>query len=207
MLATLFYHQLSLQYHIPDSMSLRCRDSPTRLTYRMGTPNRECRRINISKHNDIHSSSLFFIKNYDDHIEFSLDVPGVKINDLNVQVENGVMTVSGLRTIGIGYDSPVCKRRRVLHRFEIDDRVDSEKVTANLLNGVLTISLPKAEPSKPVQVQINEGHNNVKEDNGDTNRNEIQNDTDSSNDDDIVIVETVENKEEEMGESDGAMKS
>jgi HSP20 family protein len=188
----------------------------------MGTPNRECRRINISKHNDIHSSSrffniskhndivsssLFFIKNHDDHIEFSLDVPGVKIDDLSVKVENGVMTVSGLRTIGIRSDSPVCKRRRMLHRFEIDDRVDSENVTANLLNGVLTISLPKAEPSKLVQIQINEGHNNVKEDNGDTNRNEIQNDTGSSNDEDIVIVETVENKEEVIGESDGAMKS
>jgi HSP20 family molecular chaperone IbpA len=207
MLATLFYHQPSLQYHIPDSMALRCKDSPTRLTYRMGTPNRECRRINISKHNDINSSSLFFIKNHDDHIEFSLDVPGVKIDDLSVKVENGVMTVSGLRSIGIRSDSPVYKRRQVLHRFEIDDRVDSENVTANLLNGVLTISLPKAEPSKQVQIQINEGHNNVKEDNEDTNHNDIQSDTDSSNDEDIVIVETVENKEEVMGESNGAMKS
>ena len=203
MLATLFYHQPSLQYHLPNNMTLRCKDSPERLTYRMVAPNRECRRINT--HNDTSSSSRFFIKNQDDHIEFSLDVPGVKIDDLSVQVENGVMTVSGVRTIDIGSDNPLRKRRRVLHRFEVDDRVDSEKVTANLLNGVLTISLPKAEPSKPVQIPINEGDNNGKEDNEDSNDNEIQNGTDSSNDDDIVIVETVENKEEVMGESDSVM--
>ena len=207
MLATLFYHPPSSQYHPTDIMRLRCKASPERLTYRMGTPNPGCQRSNISKCNDISSSGRFFIKDNDDRIVLSLDVPGIKIDDLSVEVENGVMTVSGQRTIGIGSDSPRCKKRQVFHQLMISDRVDPENVTANLLNGVLTISFPKMEPSKPLQIKIIEGHNNIKETKEEINQNESQNDREIGSDDDLVIVETVENKEEVMDESDGVMKS
>jgi HSP20 family protein len=207
MLATLFYHPSSLKYHLTDSMRLRRKASPKRLTYRMGRPNPGCQRRKISKCNDIRSSGRFFIKNDDDRIVFSLDVPGIKIDDLSVEVENGVMTVLGQRTIDIGSDSPRCKKRRVFHQLKISDRVDPENVTANLLNGVLTISFPKTEPSKPSQIKIIEGHNNIKETKGEISQNESQNDRETGNEDDLVLVETVENKEDVMDESDGVMKS
>jgi HSP20 family protein len=207
MLATLFYHPDSLQNHIPDNMSLRCNASPKRLIYQMGTSNRECQRINGSKYDHIRTSgqSSFFIKNDDGRIELSLNVPGIKVDALTVELENGVMTVSGQRTIGIGSDSPKSKRRRVFHRFEVNDTVDPENVTANLLNGVLAISLPNREPSKPRQIKIIEGCDDIQEGNGEINQNDIRYDTHDSSDDDLVIVETVENKEEVMHESDGAM--
>ena len=207
MLATLFYHPPSSQHHLTDSMRLRFKSSPERLTYWIGTPNPGCQRSNISKCDDIRSSGRFFIKDNDDRIVLSLDVPGIKIDDLSVEVENGVMKVSGQRTIGIRSDSPQSKKRRVFHQLKISDRIDPENVTANLLNGVLTILCPKAEPSKPLQIKIIEGHNNIKETKGEINQNESQNNRDAGSDNDLVIVETIENKEDVMDESDGVMKS
>jgi HSP20 family protein len=188
-------------------MRLRCKASPERLTYRMGTPNPGCQRSNISKCDDIRSSGRFFIKDYDDRIVLSLDVPGIKIDDLSVEVENGVMTVSGQRTIGIGSDSPQSKKRQVFHQLKISDRIDPENVTANLLNGVLTISFPKTKPSKPLQIKIIEGHNNIKETKEEINQYESQNNREAGSDNELVIVETIENKEDVMDESDGVMKS
>jgi len=173
----------------------------------MGRPNPRYQQRNISMCDDIRSSGRFFIKNHDDRIVFSLDVPGIKIDDLSVEVENGVMTVSGQRTIGIRSDSPQSKKRRVFHQLKISDRIDPENVTANLLNGVLTILCPKAEPSNPLQIKIIEGNNNIKETKGEINQNEIQNDREAGSDNDLVIVETIENKEDVMDESDGVMKS
>jgi HSP20 family molecular chaperone IbpA len=219
MLATLFYHPTSLKNHVPETMSLRCKTSPKRLIYDMGRPNRECRRINSAAYDNMRSSDRLLVKNDGERVEISLDVPGIKINDLSVEVENGVMTVSGQRTIGMGSDSSQSKRRRVFHQFKVSDRVNAENVTANLLNGVLTISFPKQEPSKPQQIKVIEGcddiqegngninENDIQEGNGNINENDIQNDTQGSSDDDLVIVETVENKEEVNNESEGAIKS
>jgi HSP20 family molecular chaperone IbpA len=207
MLATLFYHPTSLENHVPETMSLRCKTSPKRLIYDMGRPNRECRRMNSAAYDNISSFDRLDINHDGERVEISLDVPGIKINDLSVEVENGVMTVSGQRTIGMGSDSSQSKRRRVFHQFKVSDRVNPENITANLLNGVLTVSFPKQEPSKPRQIKVIEGCDDIQEGNGNINENEIQNDTQGSGDDDLVIVETVENKEEVNNKSEGATKS
>jgi HSP20 family protein len=207
MLATLFYHPYSLQYDLPDSMILGCKASPKRLSYRIGTSHRGYQRRNISKCDDIDSYGRFFMKNHDDRIEISLDVPGIKSDDLNLNVENGMMTVSGQRTIHIGSDSPQSKRRRVFHQLKLSDTVDVENISANLSNGILTISLPKMEPPKPLQIKITERHSSIEDVKQQINQDQTHNESERSNEDDLVIVETVENKEEVTGESDDTMKS
>jgi len=209
MLATLFYHQPSFPSHLADSISLHCKDYPKRFTNRLDAPNRRCQQSNISKYDKITNSDRFFVSDNDENcIEVSLDIPGIKIDDLSVKVENGIMTVSGQRTIGIGCDSTSSKRRRVLHRFKINERIDPENVTANLVNGVLTISLPKTELPKPLQIQVIENNNNnIVEVNGHINQSKIQNHEEISNDDDLVIVETVQDKEEVVDENNRTMKS
>jgi len=85
------------------------------------------------------------------------DLPGVKPTDVDVRFENGELTIHGRRT--------PChnNKRRALweyepahyHRaFRLTEDVASDKIEAELKNGVLTVRLPKAEAAKPRRIAV-----------------------------------------------------
>jgi hypothetical protein len=90
-----------------------------------------------------------------DRIQLSVDIPGVKASDLDVKVENGILTISGTRKIvleGGGY-----KRFRFEKNFSIDaDSVDVQKMTANLQAGVLVLKAPKQKRAGPHIIKVTE---------------------------------------------------
>lgn len=85
------------------------------------------------------------------------DLPGVPKENIEIRVDNGVLTIKG-RT---AHDTPgeaVYTEYQLLsfHRqFELSDQVDQEKISATMKQGVLYISLPKAEQPKPRQISVN----------------------------------------------------
>ncbi len=85
------------------------------------------------------------------------DLPGVAREGLDVRVENDVLTIRGASRDGLPGD-PVYREFELANyfrQFELSDKVDQSKITAELKHGVLTLKLPKAEAAKPKKIEIN----------------------------------------------------
>jgi HSP20 family molecular chaperone IbpA len=89
----------------------------------------------------------------DDQFTLTMDLPGVKSDQLTVQVEGGgVLNISADRSTPNG--TIVAYRQR----FAVDeDTVDAAGLKVNLADGVLTLTLPKIEAAKPIIVAVMEG--------------------------------------------------
>jgi HSP20 family protein len=96
----------------------------------------------------------------DDHgYLFKIDLPGVKKEEVTVQIENGVLTIAGERKTGREQ-----KIRRV-HRierayggftrgFELPEDAETGNVDASFKDGVLTVVVAKAEHAKPRKIDV-----------------------------------------------------
>jgi HSP20 family protein len=102
------------------------------------------------------------IHEYADRFEFYVDVPGVDPKNVELTLEDGVLTLSGRReqlSQSKRGDEPQYQRteRGLGHfyrRFVLPDTVDSEKVNASGNNGVLTVTVPKQAKAMPRRIQI-----------------------------------------------------
>ncbi len=87
------------------------------------------------------------------------DLPGVDLKDIDVQVENGTLTVKGARKFEReeapkGYHRIERSYGNFVRSFSVPETVDTEKIAAEYTNGVLSVSLPKKEAAKPKQVKV-----------------------------------------------------
>jgi len=90
----------------------------------------------------------------DSTIVASLDLPGVEKKDVEVSVSNGFLTISGERKnisgeSGEGRIWQETSFGTFKRTFELTEAVVEDKIKAQFKNGVLKISLPKAEEVKP----------------------------------------------------------
>ena len=90
---------------------------------------------------------------------FHAELPGLTKEDIHITLENNVLRISGERKL----EKDV--KKESYHRvertygtfartFTLPTQVDSEKVQAAFQNGILTISVPKAEMAKPRRIEI-----------------------------------------------------
>jgi HSP20 family protein len=96
----------------------------------------------------------------DTELIFKVDAAGVSQKDIDVQLENGTMTLKGERTFE--KDDKVKGYHRIersygvfARSFTLPDTVDPESVRADYASGVLTITLPKRELAKPRAIKVN----------------------------------------------------
>jgi HSP20 family protein len=87
------------------------------------------------------------------------DLPEVDPNKVEVQLENNTLTLKGERKFeqeknNRGYHRIERSYGAFVRAFSLPDTVDSEKVTADYKNGVLTIKVPKKEIAKPKSVKV-----------------------------------------------------
>ena len=91
---------------------------------------------------------------YDEKVSIVAEIPGLDKNQLNVEVEEGVLIISGDKH-GITEESGAKVLRRELksssfkRSFELGDLLDGNNISANFKDGVLSINVPKIEPEKP----------------------------------------------------------
>ena len=93
-------------------------------------------------------------------VVFSCDVPGVKQDDLEVTLENHVLTIKGRRKFDSKDNEQVVLGRpygAFCRAFTLPDMVDEENRAANLTDGVLTVRIPKHAKAKPRRIQIGDG--------------------------------------------------
>lgn len=81
------------------------------------------------------------------------ELPGVTKDAIDLNVENGVLTVNVRKTDT--FDGEEGERvRRFSRGITVGDDIDVDNVTAKLENGILTVTLPKAEERKPRKIAI-----------------------------------------------------
>lgn len=87
-----------------------------------------------------------------------LEIPGVEKKDLDVQLENDLLRIEG-RIDFKKYDGlePLYSEYNVGHfarSFSLSSQIDAKRITAALEDGVLTLTLPKAEDARPRRIAI-----------------------------------------------------
>ena len=96
---------------------------------------------------------------YDDKVGVVAEIPGLDKKDLSVEVEDGVLTISGDKH-GL-FDDKGAKviRRELKHSsfkrsFELGELLDGENIKASFKDGLLSIEIPKTEPELPKRTEV-----------------------------------------------------
>jgi len=96
-----------------------------------------------------------------DHLQLWADMPGVSEKDVQVALENDVLTIQGAVNTGM-YEglSPVYTEYNVgnyYRRFVLHESIDGAGIKATMRNGVLELTLPKVEAAKPRRIEVTVG--------------------------------------------------
>ena len=85
-----------------------------------------------------------------------VDLPGVPSEDVTINLDKGVLTVRGERKspFGLNSEAKPPTNGKFEHSFPVPETVDTESIDATYKDGVMTITLRKAEASQPRQIQI-----------------------------------------------------
>ena len=91
---------------------------------------------------------------YNDKVGIVAEIPGLDKSQLDVEVEDGVLTISGDKH-GVWEEEGATVLRRELkassfkRSFQLGELLDGDNIKAVFKDGVLSISVPKTEPEKP----------------------------------------------------------
>ena len=96
------------------------------------------------------------VREFEDRFDFVVDVPGVDAGQLDITVDDGVLTLSGERAANGAGELRRSERAggRFERRFRLPDAVASEDPNATYRDGVLTISVPKQARPVPRRIPI-----------------------------------------------------
>lgn len=94
----------------------------------------------------------------EDDLTLVMEMPGVEKDNLDVKIEDDVLQIEGqIDFANYAEMQPVYTEYNVGHytrRFHLSNRIDQDKISATVVDGVLTLKLPKAEEAKPRKIKI-----------------------------------------------------
>ncbi|MCW9024737.1 MAG: Hsp20/alpha crystallin family protein [Gammaproteobacteria bacterium] len=99
------------------------------------------------------------IRETDTAFEIHADIPGVDPKDIDVHMENGVLSIKGERQSENkeereGYKRVERSRGTFYRRFSLPDTAVADKITAKSNHGVLEITIPKQEQQQPRKITV-----------------------------------------------------
>ncbi|NTV15111.1 MAG: Hsp20/alpha crystallin family protein [Desulfobulbaceae bacterium] len=93
-----------------------------------------------------------------DHFELQAEIPGLRKDDLNIRIQGNYLEISGKHRneTPTGFTAQSLERldANFSRSFTLPVDIAQEKVEASLRNGILIMTLPKAETAKPRQINV-----------------------------------------------------
>ena len=95
-----------------------------------------------------------------DHFVVNVELPGLKKEEIDLSFQEGVLSISGDRKHTVeNKDGQTFRSERYFGKFQrsvtLPASVDSAKISASYKDGILSVTLPKAEEAKPKQIAVN----------------------------------------------------
>ena len=99
------------------------------------------------------------IKETEKAYTLTADIPGVDPKDIDVHMEDGILTVKGERDLKREEEKEGYKRVERVHgsfyrRFSLPESVDADNITAKCNNGVLEVTIPKLEKASARKITV-----------------------------------------------------
>jgi HSP20 family protein len=93
-----------------------------------------------------------------DNVIAVIELPGMRKEDIEISLHDGMLTIAGERRTETQDGEKAERSERYVGKFRrsitLPTRVDANKVSATYKDGILTVTLPKAEEAKPKQIQV-----------------------------------------------------
>jgi HSP20 family protein len=93
-----------------------------------------------------------------DHFVAVVELPGMRKEDIDISLHDGTLTISGERKHESNNGDTAQRTERYVGTFRrsvsLPTRVDASKVNATYEDGILKVTLPKAEEAKPKQIKV-----------------------------------------------------
>ena len=93
-----------------------------------------------------------------DNVVAVVELPGMRKEDIDVSLHDGMLTIAGERQSSSSEGENAERTERFSGKFRrsvtLPTRVDASKVSASYKDGILTVTLPKAEEAKPKKVEV-----------------------------------------------------
>lgn len=93
-----------------------------------------------------------------DNVVALVELPGMRKEDIEISLHDGMLTISGERKSEQKEGETAERSERFVGKFRrsitLPTRVDATKVSATYKDGILSVTLPKAEEAKPKQIQV-----------------------------------------------------
>ena len=94
----------------------------------------------------------------EDALTLVMEMPGVEKDNIDIKLENDVLQIEGRIDLSAYAElDPLYTEYNIGHyarKFSLSSKVNKEKISAEMGDGVLTLSLPKAEETKPRRIEI-----------------------------------------------------
>jgi HSP20 family protein len=98
------------------------------------------------------------IREHTDRWVLEADLPGVSIEDIEILLDEGVLTIRGERKIAADEAASYKRRERergtFVRRFQLPDAVNAEGISARSQRGVLTVTIPKQPAVQPRRIEV-----------------------------------------------------
>jgi HSP20 family protein len=99
---------------------------------------------------------------YDDRIGIIAEIPGLDKKDLKVDVEEGILHISGDKHGLFDDEGAKVIRKELKHSsfkrsFELGEQLNGDKIKASFKDGLLSIAIPKVEPTEPKKLSVKIG--------------------------------------------------
>lgn len=103
--------------------------------------------------------SSYDLEESESHFLLTMDLPGIKSEDLSITSENNVLTIHAKREKKHSNDTDSTKTYgryygELQRSFHLPENVNAEAIEANYENGELSIALPKLEKAKPKKIEV-----------------------------------------------------
>ncbi len=98
----------------------------------------------------------------DEAIMVKAELPGIKKDDIQLKIHDGILTISGQKKSENNNEKEKIYRNERMYgpfcrSFSLPTTVDAGKIKASYKNGILTVNLPKVEAVKPKEIPIEVG--------------------------------------------------